>query len=313
MSQGGERHWSRRAELGAGWGLELVFQAHRWLGRWPFRLALVPVVLYYFLLSPERRRASRQYLEALHKSGGLAAKPGAGMVFAHFWSFAETTLDKVLAWDPGWPAPQVSFHGQAAVSAHLSQGRGVMLIGSHLGNLEMARALVRGGERVTVNVLVHTRHAARFNALMARVNPQSQARLFQVDSLGPETVVLLKQKLDAGEVLLITGDRTPPHGRHATRAHFLGHDAAWPVGPYVLAAALQCPVLLFFCLERPGGYEVHYEPFAERLELPREARAEALQACAARFASRLARHCAAAPLQWHNFYPFWDLPVEQTR
>jgi predicted LPLAT superfamily acyltransferase len=114
-------------------------------------------------------------------------------------------------------------------------------------------------------------------------------------------------------VLLITGDRTPPHGRHATLAPFLGQDAAWPVGPYVLAAALQCPVFLFFCLARPGGYDVHYEPFAQRLELPREARAKALQACAARFASRLAHYCAAAPLQWHNFYPFWDLPEEPAR
>jgi predicted LPLAT superfamily acyltransferase len=311
MTREAALHWSERAEIGAGWGLELAFQAHRWLGRWPFRLLLLPVVLYFYALSPEKRRASRQYLQRLHESGGLAARPGAWLVFRHFWCFAETALDKLLAWDPGQPAPKAIFHGQEVMARELAKGRGLILIGSHLGNLEMARALVKGGERVIVNVLVHTRHAARFNALMARVNPQSQARLFQVDSLGPEAVALLQQRLEAGEVLLITGDRIPPHGRHAVRAPFFGHDAAWPVGPYVLAAALRCPVLLFFCLARPGGYDIHYELFEQRLELPREGRAEALKACAARFARRLEHHCATAPLQWGNFYPFWGLSAEQ--
>jgi predicted LPLAT superfamily acyltransferase len=41
-----------------------------------------------------------------------------------------------------------------------------MLVGAHLGNLEVCRALAEIGEKVTMNVLVHTKHAEQFNRLL---------------------------------------------------------------------------------------------------------------------------------------------------
>jgi predicted LPLAT superfamily acyltransferase len=48
------------------------------------------------------------------------------------------------------------------------------------------------------------------------------------------------------------------------------------------------------------------EPFADKLSLPRGAREAAVAEIAARYAKRLEHHALSAPLQWFNFFGFWD-------
>jgi len=48
--------------------------------------------------------------------------------------------------------------------------------------------------------------------------------------------------------------------------------------------------------------------FRETIRLPRRGREEALTRLTAEYAARLEHFCLRAPLQWFNFYDFWDLP-----
>ncbi len=73
----------------------------------------------------------------------------------------------------------------------------------------------------------------------------------------------------------------------------------------ILASLLACPVYLFFCLRESDGYRIHFEPFAERIELPRRERQQRLQAYLQQYARRLEAYCLQAPEQWFNFYDFW--------
>ncbi|HKP94988.1 MAG TPA: acyltransferase [Fibrobacteria bacterium] len=303
-----KEHWADKAEIGSAWGMRFLFEVSRRLGRGPFRIALVPVVLYFFLTRKSKRDASRQYLERLGAFRGSKGKPSCFSVFRHFLVSGEGILERILAWDPKSAPPRIARHGREAVARHLDRGRGVLLIGSHLGNMEVARHLAASERKVPVNVLVHTKHNPRFISLMRRINPDSQASLLQVSEMSPATAMLLKEKVDKGEVVLIAGDRVPLDGKGVVRAPFLAHPAPLPIGPYVLASVLECPVFLFFCLGRGGAYDIHYEPFSERVVLNRNTRREDLAALAGRYAERLSYYCTLAPLLWGNIYRFWGDP-----
>jgi predicted LPLAT superfamily acyltransferase len=266
------------------------------------------VVAYFYLAHPQRRRVSREFLRRAKAKGAKVPGPEAWGVFRHFLAFSETALDKVLAWDPAWRPKSLEFHGEDAVTARLRAGQGVLLIGSHLGNLEVARALGRGAKELRITVLAHTLHAESFNRLLKETWPQSQVDIVQVSAVGPETVLFLRERIAQGGVVLITGDRVALGGQSWAWAPFLGDEAAFPVGPYVLASLLECPVFLFFCLGEAGRFRLHYEPFAERVELPRVARPQALAALARRYAARLEAYTLSDPLHWGNFYPFWREP-----
>jgi predicted LPLAT superfamily acyltransferase len=157
-----------------------------------------------------------------------------------------------------------------------------------------------------MTALVHTRHAERFNRLLNRLDGNERIRLLQVGEIGPAAATLLGERVARGEFVAIAGDRVPLHGGRHVMADFLGHQAPFPVGAYVLAAALHCPLCAMSCVHVGDGYEVRFDEFARRVELPRAARQAALTGYAAQFAQWLEAQLRASPYDWFNFFPFWD-------
>ena len=116
----------------------------------------------------------------------------------------------------------------------------------------------------------------------------------------------LGRRVAAGGFVAIVGDRVPVNSERVAHADFLGHRAPFPVGGYVMASALGCPVYTLSCLHHGDGYRVRFDLFAERISLPRGARDAALQDCAHRYAQWLEQQVTQSPLDWFNFFPFWD-------
>jgi predicted LPLAT superfamily acyltransferase len=304
-------HWSKIAESGSAWGLNLTFALYRLLGERVARWLLYPIVFWFFLFAPGARRASSDYLTRLHGVGGFDHAPTWRDNYRHLHAFADAALDKVAAWMGRIEFDRIVFERQADLYALRDSGRGAVIIGSHLGSLETARALAAHlGQSRKINAIVYTDHAIRFNAILARANPDFAVNLIQVSQLGPDTALSLLEKIERGELLFIVGDRTPPaeNGR-VSQAEFLGAPAAFAQGPFLLASLLKCPVYLFFCLAGDESaqrkFHIHFEHFAERIELPRKDRNQALTTWTQRYAARLAHYCRQAPLQWFNFYDFW--------
>ncbi|WP_047257668.1 acyltransferase [Chromobacterium subtsugae] len=301
------RHWAGIGENTFVAGIVLLFWVHRLLGRRLFRLCLLPVVACYWLACAPARAASLQYLRRLERHcGALGRQPGARDTFRHLLRFADTMLDKLLATAGHYPADRVAISGADVIIDGLRQRRGVLIVTAHLGCLELCRALADRSPDVVVNVLVHTRHAQRFNALLDRLNPQQSVRLLEVTEVNAATAVLLEQKIAAGEVVAIAGDRVPVSGDRTVSVPFLGEPAPFPCGPYLLAHLLHCPLYLMACLRQGAGYHLQFVPLAESIRLPRQNREAAIGEYAARFSGELARLLAASPYDWFNFFPFWD-------
>lgn len=303
-------HWSRIPEAGSRWGLSFILGAYRILG---YRFAgwfLYPVTAYFWLANPAARKASLNYLQRLyrHTPDAFDTKPGLPDSFRHMLAFAYSGLDKLAAWAGDLASQEVDFPEQDSFRDLTQSRRGALLIGAHLGNLEMTRALARELPDVVINAVVYTDHAQRFNDMLASVDPDFHVNLIQVSSLGPETAILLREKIERGEWLVIVGDRTPPSENGRTvQAEFLGQPAPFAQGPWILAHLLDCPVYLFFCLRLHNGrYRIVFEPFSEHVALPRNDREAGMMQLAQRYARRLEALCAMAPLQWFNFYDFWQ-------
>ena len=297
--------WAGTRERGAFFLMRLTLLGLRLLGR-PLMLPIVHLVaLYFFLFGRGGRDASLDYLRRLQ-----AAMPEAGLkptwrhAYRHFRTFGTAILDKIDTWSGRMKYQDVTFAQRDSMTRAARQPRGIVVFGSHLGNLEILRALGTLGSRVRLNVLVHTRHADYFNRVM-RLAGASDVELVQVTALDPTTAFALRERVDRGEWVVITGDRVPVHGGRTVDVNFLGGKAPLPIGPYVIAGLLQCPVHLLFCLRQEGRNRVYFEPFAERIEWTRPTRDAVLAEHAQRYATRLEHYLRMVPLQWFNFYPFW--------
>ncbi|MCQ4307345.1 glycosyl transferase [Pseudomonas stutzeri] len=301
-----DSHWAAHRERGSFVLMKLTAQAVRLLGRRAMAPLLYLIVLYFYLFGGRARQSAWTYQRNLANwSGRHDLAPSRRSVYRQFMAFADALLDKLDAWGGRLDLDSLVLHDQTDLEAELVAPRGQLLVGSHLGNLEICRALAEMGRKVKMNVLVHTRHAERFNRLLNQSGAVN-LRLIQVSELDPAIMMELSRRLDDGEWLAIAGDRVPLHGARIASADFLGQPANFPQGPWLLAGLLQCPVNLLFCLKHGEQFHVHLEPFAERIHWRRGERDAVVQQWVQRYADRLAAHCLDAPLQWFNFYPFWN-------
>lgn len=300
-------HWARIGESTCAGGIWFVYGLHALVGRRLLRVLLWPVVLFYACTQPRARRASLDYLRRMEAAHGvIGAAPGARHWLRHLMAFAETLLDKLLATSGRYRFDAVRIEGQEQVDALIAQGRGALLVTAHVGCLELCQALAMRLPGLRLTVLVHTRHAQRFNAILRRLDPDCRVELLQVTEVGAATAVELERRVRAGEFVAIAGDRVPGDGGRTCTVPFLGAPAAFPVGAYVLAALLACPLLMLGCIREGRGHVVRFELLAERLALPRAGREQSLQRWTARFAQRLEALLVRAPYEWFNFYPFWQ-------
>ncbi|HFQ8151064.1 TPA: glycosyltransferase [Klebsiella aerogenes] len=309
-------HWARQQEVKGLWGMRLMLLVWRLLGRKAFSLLLYPVVGVYWLTAATARRASQQWITRVREQ--LAARqmpiPPTLTSYRHFQRFGEAMLDKIASWRGELQfGRDVVFTAGAEETLNISDPRGKLLLVSHLGDVEACRALaqLQGGK--TINALVFSENAQRFKQIMTEMAPQAGLNLMPVNDIGPDTAILLQEKLERGEWIAIVGDRiavNPQRGGEwrVCWSRFMGQAAPFPQGPFILAAILRCPVNLLFALRQQGKLRIYCEPFADPLLLPRADRQQALQHIIDRYAERLEHYALQSPLDWFNFFDFWRLP-----
>ena len=307
-------HWSRTQERGTVLGIKLLLMIYTLLGRGVFNLILKGVMRYYHLTGKRAREASEHYLHTfkLYAEQHNVDLPDNLDSYHHLLSFGHTMLDKLAAWKGDFSVDNLTIHGQDQFESMVDNEQGVVILGSHLGNIELCRALGRRHSHIKINALVFTEHAERFNSVMKAVNPNSDLNLIQVSSMGPDTAILLQQKLEQGEWIVIVGDRTSTSKEsRSVWAEFLGQEAPFPQGPFMLASILKAPVFLLFGLRDDSSkkphFNVYFEHFSDKIVLPRKTREQTLQQVVQQYADRLQHYTLKAPLQWYNFFNFWTL------
>jgi predicted LPLAT superfamily acyltransferase len=287
------KRWTDKAERGSAWLIRLIAWLARTTGRSLCRLLLYPIVLYFVLTDRTARRASAEFLQA------ALGRPATWRdTFAHFYSFATTLLDRVYMATGDFDQFQVTIEGLDRLEQAIQDGRGCLLLGSHLGSFDMMLLAQRvmDGRRVSV---------------MMRVDPRTRVRRIagvhddelNVIPLGrPDSYLRAHAALDAGSIVSALADRTD--GSTELPVRFLGRTTALPVAPHILAARNQAPVLMCFGLyEGTNRYRIEFVEFGP--PPPQSSRGQELQPWVDRYASILEKYATRYPLNWFNFYPYW--------
>ena len=314
-------HWARQQEAKGLWGMRLMLWIWRVLGRRAFTALLYPVVGVYWLTGARARRASQNWITRVRaeRLARQQAVPANLSSYRHFLRFGEAMLDKIAGWRGELQLGRdVVFAPGAEAALDIDDPRGKLLLVSHLGDVEVCRALAQRAGSKTINALVFSDNAQRFKQIMQEMAPQAGLNLMPVTDIGPDTAILLKEKIDRGEWIAIVGDRiavNPQRGGEwrVCWSRFMGQKAPFPQGPFILASLLRCPVDLLFALRQQGKLQIYCEPFADPLQLPRTNRQQALQQTIDRYAERLEYYALLSPLDWFNFFDFWRLPETQDK
>lgn len=292
--------WMRRPEGGGRLALRMIRGVARHGGRRFARLLLYPITLYFLFVRGPERRASVDYLSRV-----LGRPAGWRDGLRHVHTFASTILDRVFLLGGRLDAFDVQVTGVEPLHAELDKGTGVLLFGSHLGSFEVLRVIARERPDYTIRVVLDKAQNPAMTQLLDELNPQIAAGVIDASQDGPSIVMAIHQACNEGALVAMLIDRVR-EDEPALAVPFLGATAAFPTAPWLIASALKVPVMLGFGLYRGGNrYDLVFEPFAHRVDVPRGQRAAALSALIRRYASRLETCARTAPYNWFNFYDFW--------
>jgi len=266
-------------------------------GRAAARGLLYPICGYYLLFSPQARASIRAFLSRV-----LARRIGWRDLFRHYYCFAATVLDRVYLLRGQYDLFDIDLRGAEIFTECLARGQGCLLLGAHLGSFEIVRATGFAGG-FEVRILMHEENAPMIRDIMRDLNPTVAETVIPAGA--PDTMLKVKECVDRGGMIGVLGDRSFPEAR-IVPCVFLGEPAGFPAGTMRLAHVLRVPVLLFFGLYRGGNhYEIHFEWFAEEVNIDRAQRDQDLQRWTQRYVDRLEYYCRLAPDNWFNFYDFW--------
>ena len=311
-AEDGSKHWAEMNERGADWGPALLGFVYRTLGRSACLVVLAPVILYFYAFGAPQRRASLDYLNRVWAPSGRPGRPNHWHALKHFFAFGVSLVDKFGAWIGQIDRDQIEAVDGEGFTAIRADLRGSLILSAHVGATEIIRAVASRHQRRRINVVIHTKNAARYNALIERFAPQSQISLLEASDFDVTTAVNISAAIERGEWVVLMGDRMPVSQNTRTIAvDFLGAPAHFPQGPFVLAAALRCPVYLLLCYRDAGKYRIHAEQLSDGVQVSRRRRMDNLRGLVRRYADALEALVKAAPYQWFNFYEFWASPRAQ--
>lgn len=298
-------HWRDRPEGGNRFWIALI----RWLilhiGR-PFaQAAMIPTSFYFLLRRGVERRASKRWLRTVG-----APQQGNRGAWRHIYTFAMTIVDRVLLLAGRGDELDIRPEGAGALAEVLREGRGCVLLGSHLGSFEAIRVFSRRApaECSALKVVMDRAQNSLMTRMLEEIDPAIRDTVIDARQPGPQIVLQAAAALADGAMVAMLADRVYRNEATAT-VEFMGSPVALPLAPLAIAATLEVPVFTVF-----GLYEGkrRYRLVFERLPRPataaagRSARRAALNQWVADYAKRLEYHARRYPYNWFNFYDYWD-------
>jgi predicted LPLAT superfamily acyltransferase len=226
-------------------------------------------------------------------------------IYRHFYNFGMSLVDRYAFLLTQRQFFRFTTHNEDLIERELRAGKGVILLGAHFGNWELAGNLLQGRMNVNVNFLMYDAESKAVKDAVAKATANRQVNIIFVGKDSTDTSVALMNALQRGEIVCLHGDRIFGEQR-SVKVPFMGHDVNFPAGPFILAAASGAPVIPIFAVKT--GLQNYafsaYDPIrfenCSRLE-----RQGLIDKAVKGYALLLETLVRKYPLQWFNYYHFW--------
>ncbi len=284
------------------------------------RLLAFPVGFFYWAFGKKARLVSKDYLLKIQVSllsDFDKSKKLPLSTLKHISSFALNLVENVQSWAGKFSFSDVSWQNDDVFDLvkNINSGKGSVILISHLGNAQMMKGLASMGEsgtekKMSITTISDAKISQGLTALLNEINPASSMNIVSSDNIGPETIILLQERLEKGEVIVIAGDRISAHTDRNIEIEFLGERARFPYGVFLLVALLNAPTYFVTGL-REKDFSLHpkYDMFVKKNPLDfdcgRSEREERIKETARNYAKNLESLSKMHPYQWYNFFDFW--------
>lgn len=278
-------------------GYSIFIAVLKSFGLQPAYLLLRVVSLYYFLFA---WKSSRHILYYFQKRLGYSLGRSIATLYKNYYCFGQSLIDKVAIMSGMANRFSFDFDGEAHLHQLVSLQKGGLLLSSHIGNWEAAGHLL---ERLNtrINVVMFDGEHQKVKEYLSSVTGQRSANIIVIKN-DLSHIYAINEALKNNELVCMHADRFVEGNRTLT-ANFLGKEARFPAGPFVLAAQFKVPVCYVFAMKEG---RTHYHFYSTAIKTyDYSDKATAMQQMLNDFTLEMERKVKQYPAQWYNYYDFW--------
>jgi len=255
------------------------------------------VTLYYRWFVP----AATQPLRYLYRQRlGFDKHKTQQLIKKNIFIFGQTLIDKIalLANIP----TQLTFthEGVEHIEQMVTNGKGGILLSAHLGNWEAAGQMLKRVNAI-INIVMYDGEEDQMKQYMDQFESKRSFNVILIkDDLSH--IYEMSAALARNELICLHGDRFRPGNRTITHS-FLGKEANFPLGPFVLAAKLRAPVSFVFAFKESN---LHYHYYSFEAKVYEGAGKKGMEMMLHEYVQVVEKMLGKYPEQWFNYYDFWN-------
>ncbi len=257
---------------------------------------LIFVASYYFLFYPTNFKAIFYYL---HKRLRYTKIKAFFSVYRTYFVFGQTIIDKVAIGAGLRDYFSYEFDGIDNLKEVLLEKKGGILISAHVGNFEISERFFSELDfSFQINQVTVDQEVSVIKEYLDSIAEKSAIKHIYIKE-DVSHVFDIHEALSNNELICFTGDRYFD-GSKVMQAEFLGREAVFPAGPFLLASRLNVPVIFVYVMRERN---LHYHLYARRaMGIKRRDAQSVLDV----YVKSVERILARYPLQWFNFFDFWN-------
>lgn len=277
-------------------GYKIYVQVIKKLGLIPSYILLAFVVLYFCFFSRKNVRALFYYL---HNRQKYSYGKSILHVYLGYYKFGQMLIDKISVAAGLGHRYTYEFDGKKHINHALDKKRGLLLISAHVGNFELAEFFFHNLKRETpVNLIVTDREHKDIRNYLSQFLRRTATQFILIED-DMSHIFKINAALARNEIVCISGDRYIDVA-NSLKHVFLGKEARFPTGPFILGSRLKAPVLFVYVMKE--GLR-HYHLYAREAQVMYRDNQDLFVQYIASLEGILSKY----PLQWFNYYDFWNV------
>lgn len=259
-------------------------------------------ILFYILFDPTSRHGSWAYWSHRAPTGMAPVHRWfwrVGRLYRHYLEFGIVILDRFAAYSGR--TIKVTIEGKEILDQLNARPEGYLVLGTHIGNQELAGYTFPMPK--PMYVLVHVGDTETVNTNRREAFERMGLHIIPVRRDGSH-VLEMHNALSDGNILSVHGDRLF-FGTKSIVAPIFGQDAHFPEGPFRIAVSEQLPTIsLFMMRERAGEYTLHVRLLSDG-NYTEQRRTDRVNHLLQRYIAANEEMLHLYPYQWFHFYDFW--------
>jgi predicted LPLAT superfamily acyltransferase len=291
-----DKSWAGKSK-GGKTGYQIFVFLLRYTGLRSAYFLLIFIASYYFLTPRSSSRFIYQYFRKL----GYGKLKCIISVYRNYFLLGQCLIDKISIMAGFDKRFSLMSEEEGNLLNMLHMGKGGVLLSAHAGNWEIAGHYLDRLD-TKVNIVIYDAESEAIKNYLNSITGKRKANIIKISD-DMTHVFQIMEALNKNELICMHADRMFSRNQRKISVPFLNENACFPYNIFKMIVIFRVPVSFVYSFREP---DFQYHLYATKGKIYEDKPEIAIDKISRNYVSELESKIKQYPLQWFNYYDFWE-------